>query len=115
MAKKVHVHRWPMESPPWDDSITGKINESINKNPAKKEIRIGDKTIQIQGVEFASLKKIGISVPFFKEECTLIFEAQFGEGLFAHVHITVKSVNFPDVFEQLISWKRRSFPSDPKV
>jgi hypothetical protein len=50
------------------------------------------------------LKKIGASIPFFKDECTLIFEAQF-ENLFAHVHITKKLGNYLELFNQLMSWK----------
>ena len=58
----------------------------------------------IENFQFASLKKIGVSVPFFKDECTIIFEAQF-ENLFAHVHITKKLGNYLELFNQLMSWK----------
>ena len=51
------------------------------------------------------------AVPFFKKECTLIFEAQFCK-LYAHVHITIKSENYVDVFSELTSWKNRVFPND---
>jgi len=105
LSEKIHVHRWPQDSPVWDDSTQKQINDSINKNTEKKQITIKEKTIQIENFEFTSLKNIGISVPFFKEECTLIFEAQFGE-LFAHVHITIKSENYVDVFSELTSWKK---------
>jgi len=98
------VHRWPQDSPIWDDSTQKQIDDSINKNAKKKQVIIKEKTIQIENFEFISLKNIGITVPFFKKECTLIFEAQFGK-LFAHVHITIKSENYVDVFNQLISWK----------
>ena len=81
------------------------MDDTINKNTKKKQITIKEKIIQIENFVFTSLKNIGISVPFFKEECTLIFEAQFGE-LFAHVHISIKSENYVDVFNELISWKK---------
>jgi tRNA/tmRNA/rRNA uracil-C5-methylase (TrmA/RlmC/RlmD family) len=111
LSEKVHVHRWPQDSPEWGDSTQKQIDDSINKNSKKKQVTIKEKTIQIENFEFISLKKIGITVPFFKKECTLIFEAQFCK-LYAHVHITIKSENYVDVFNELTSWKNRIFPND---
>ena len=99
------MHRWPQDSPIWDGSTQKQIDNSINKNSNKKQVIVKEKTIQIENFEFISLKNIGISVPFFKKECTLIFEAQFGK-LYAHVHITIKSENYVDVFNELTSWKK---------
>ena len=104
LADKVHVHRWPRNTPLWSDSVKKELDDSINKNPQKKQIIIGENYIQIENIVFNSLKKIGISVPFFKDECTMILEAQFGE-LFAHIHITTKSGNFLEIFNQLIAWR----------
>ena len=104
LADKVHVHRWPRDTPLWTDSIKKQLDNSINKNPKKKQIIVGEKSVQIENITFNSLKKIGISIPFFKDECTMILEAQF-EEFFAHVHITIKSRNFLEVFNQLISWR----------
>ncbi len=98
------MHRWPQDSLIWDDSTQKQIDDSINKNSNKKQVIVKEKTIQIENFVFVSLKKIGITVPFFKKECTLIFEAQFGK-LYAHVHITIKSENYVDVFSELTSWK----------
>ncbi len=106
LSDKIHVHRWPKDSPIWDDSTQKELDDSINKNPKKKQVTIKEKIIQIENFEFTSLRKIGVSVPFFKEECTLIFEAQFGK-LSAHVHITIKSKNYVDIFNQLVSWKNK--------
>ncbi len=106
LSDKIHVHRWPKDSPIWDDSTQKELDDSINKNPKKKQVTIKEKIIQIENFEFTSLRKIGVSVPFFKEECTLIFEAQFGK-LYAHVHITIKSKNYVDIFNQLVSWKNK--------
>lgn len=111
LCKKIHIHRWPRDSPLWDDSVQKELDDSINKNPAKKQVTIKEDIIQIENFKFTSLKKIGITVPFFKKECTLIFEAQFG-NLFAHVHVTVQSENYVDVFTQLTEWKNRVFPND---
>ena len=111
LSDKIHVHRWPQDSPLWDDLTQKQLDDSINKNSEKKQITIREKTIQIENFEFTSLKNIGITVPFFKKECTLIFEAQFGK-LYAHIHISIKSKNYADVFNQLTSWKNRVFPND---
>jgi len=110
-SDKVHVHRWPHDSPIWDDSVQKELDESINKNPGRIPIVIKEKTIRIGNVEFYSLKKIGITVPFFKKECTMIFESQFG-GLFAHVHVTIKSEHFVDIFNELTVWKNKNSTDD---
>jgi hypothetical protein len=104
LADKVHVHKWPQDTPIWSNSIQKQINDSINKKINQKQIVITGETILIENTTFSSLKKIGVSVPFFKDECTLIFEAQF-ENLFAHVHITKKLGNYLELFNQLMSWK----------
>ena len=104
-ADKVFVHRWPKNSPSWSDSLQKKLDLLLNKNSDKKKIIVNSNSIKIKNFEFTCLKKIGISVPFFKEECVMIFEAQF-EKVFAHVHITIKSNNFIDIFNELISWKK---------
>ncbi|MCV0401710.1 MAG: hypothetical protein K5777_07010 [Nitrosopumilus sp.] len=106
----MHVHRWPKDGPIWDDSVQHELDDSINKNPNKKQVTIKENTIQIENFKFNSLKKVGITVPFFKKECTLIFEGQFG-NLLAHVHVTIKSENYVDVFTELTSWKNRVFPN----
>ena len=111
LADKVHIHRWPMDSPIWDKSTQKELDNSINKNPEKKQVVIKENLIQIENFKFNSLKKIGITVPFFKKECTLIFEAQFG-NLFAHVHVTIKSENYVDIFTGLTSWKNSFFKDD---
>ena len=105
LADKVHIHRWPQDSPIWDDLTQKQLDDSINKKPEKKQVIIKEKTIQIENFKFTSLKQIGISVPFFKKECTVIFEAQF-HNLFAHVHITIKSENYVDIFNELVLWRK---------
>ena len=110
MSDKIFIHRWPHDTSLWGDSVKKQLDESINKNPEKKMVVVRDKIIKIENIEFHSLKKIGISVPFFKDECRMIFEARFGD-LFAHVHITIKSANFLDVFNHLMSWRCKHFPN----
>jgi len=102
----VFVHHWPKNSPPWPDSFQKKLDVSLNKNSDQKKIIVNSNSINIENFEFTCLKKIGISVPFFKEECRMIFEAQF-EKFFTHVHITIKSTNFIELFNELISWKKK--------
>ena len=104
LADKVHIHKWPQDTLVWDDLTLTNIDNSINKKTGYKQITIDNNTVQIENFEFHSLKKIGVSIPFFKDECTVIFEAQFGK-LFTHVHITKKSENFLELFNQLMSWK----------
>ena len=109
ICDKIHVHRWPVDGPIWDDSVKKELDDSINKNTDKKQVTINQNKIQIESFEFTSLKKIGITVPFFKKECTLIFEAQF-RTLLAHVHVTIKSEKYVDVFTELTLWKNSVFP-----
>ena len=105
LAEKVHIHRWPQDSPVWDESTKKQFDESINLNSNKKQIIIQDNYLKIGNFEFNSLKKIGVSVPFFKNECTMILEVQYKQ-LSAHVHITTKSDDYLEIFNRLISWSK---------
>ena len=100
------MHRWPHDTPLWGDDLKKQLDDSINKKPEKKEITVNKSSIKIENFEFDSLKKIGISIPFFKDECTMIFESQFENKFFAHVHITIKSQDYLDVFNKLILWRQ---------
>jgi hypothetical protein len=104
-ADKVHVHRWPQDSPIWNETVKNQFDKFINKNSKKKHIIVRDNYLKIENYEFNSLKKIGVSVPFFKNECTMILEVQNGE-LFAHVHITTKSEDYLDIINKLILWSK---------
>ena len=110
LAEKVHVHKWPMKSPDWSKSVSEKINLYLNKNQEKKQVCIKEKIIKIDDFSFVELKKIGVTVPFFKKETTMIFEGQTMDS-FAHVHITTRSKNYLEIFNNLMSWKNRLFPS----
>ncbi len=111
LAEKVFVHRWPHDTPLWNDETKKKLDDTINKNPEPKKITVNEKLVQIEDFTFSNLIKIGISVPFFKDECRMIFESQFGE-LYAHIHITVKSSEYLEIFSKLKSWKSEFFPND---
>jgi len=103
-AEKVFVHHWPKDSPKWDESLQKKLDVCVNKNKELKKIIVNSDSILIENFLITHIKKIGVSVPFFKNECTLIFEGQF-DNIFAHIHITTKSDNFLNIFNQLMSWK----------
>jgi hypothetical protein len=103
-AEKVYVHYWPKDSPIWDEPLQKKLDKYINKNLNSKKIIVKSNIITIENFQFTHLKKIGVSIPFFKNECTMIFEGKF-KDVFGHIHITTKSDNFLDIFNQLISWK----------
>ena len=108
LADKVFVHRWPHDTPLWGTDTKQQLDSSINKKSEKKHVLVSGKTVKIESFEFNSLKKLGISVPFFKNECRMIFESQFGE-LFAHVHITMKDGEFLEVFNRLMVWKQENY------
>jgi hypothetical protein len=105
-ADKVFVHHWPKDTPKWPESFQKKLDFLINKNSQKKQITVNSNTVEIEKFHFFNLKKIGISIPFFKEECTMIFEAKV-EDVFAHIHITIKFDNFLEVFNELLSWNKK--------
>lgn len=108
-ADKIHVHRWPTTSPIWSESITEKVEKDLNKNTKEIIVVIDNLQIQIDRYAFDTIKKVGLTIPLFKKEATLVFEGHF-EDYYAHVHITTKSHNYLDIFNNLVSWKNRCFP-----
>jgi hypothetical protein len=108
-ADKLHVHHWPLNSSIWSKSTKEKVDLDLNKNPNKKKIMIKDQQIKINDYEFDKIKKIGITVPLFNNQTTLVFEGHF-EDFDAHVHVTTSSQNYVDIFNKLVIWKNRCFP-----
>ena len=108
-ADKVHVHRWPLDSPVWRESTNEKVDLDLNKNKEKKKITINDLQIRINDYEFDKIKKVGVTVPLFKKETTMVFEGHFIDSN-AHIHITTKSQNYLEIFNKLMLWKNRCFP-----
>jgi len=106
LAAKVHVHHWPKETPKWSDSRKTQVDQEINKNKEKKQIQISDSAIQIDNYEFSAIKKIGISIPLFKKQFTMIFEGHCQE-IDAHVHITNKEENYLEIFNKLMNWREQ--------
>lgn len=99
-----------MDSPEWSMSVKEEIDLHLNKNKEKKKIRIKENTIQIDNYSFDEIKKIGVTVPFFKKETTMIFEGRIMK-LYAHIHITTRAKNYLEIFNSLMNWKNRVFPS----
>jgi hypothetical protein len=96
-ADKLHVHHWPSNSPIWSKSTKEKVDLDQ------------DQQIKINEYEFNKIKKIGITVPLFKNQTTLVFEGHF-EDFDAHVHVTTSSQNYVEIFNKLVIWKDRCFP-----
>ena len=111
LAEKVHVHYWPLDKPKWSESRIKKVNEELNTKKGSKKIRIQKNHIFIDEYEFDEIKKVGVSVPFFKKQCTMIFEGHCQE-FYAHIHITTKEKNYLEIFNNLMSWKQENFEED---
>jgi hypothetical protein len=108
-ADKVHVHRWPLNSPVWSKSIKEKIDLDVNKNSEKKKIIINDLQIRINDYEIDKIKKVGVTVPMFKKETTMVFEGHL-VNIDAHIHITTTDHDYLEIFNQLMLWKNKCFP-----
>ena len=108
-ANKVHIHHWPLNSPVWSKSTKENVDLDLNDNAEKKEILIDDQKIRIDDYEFNKIKKVGVTVPLFKNETRMVFEGQF-RNIDAHVHITTNSQNYLEIFNNLMMWKNRCFP-----
>lgn len=102
VSEKVHAHRWPQDSPAWDDPARSLIDGINGTRPGQVIVR--GTSVTVKDVEFHSVGKVGVSVPPFKRECTMIFEAKFG-GFSAHVHITARSDDYAGIFGRLASWR----------
>ena len=111
-ANKVHVHHWPLNSSVWSELTKENVNFDLNSNPEKKDILIEDQKIRINDYEFYKIKKVGVTVPLFKNETRMVFESQF-RNINAHVHITTNSQNYLEIFNKLMVWKNRCFPDFP--
>ncbi len=109
LADKVHIHHWPHETPKWSDSRKKQVEQEIIKNKEKKQIIINEKTIKINNYEFNAIKKVGITIPQFKKQNTMIFEGHC-EEFDAHVHVTTKEKNYVEILNKLLAWREEFFP-----
>ena len=111
-AEKVYFHHWPPETPKWNNSRKEKIDTDINSNLEKKHISINGKSIQINNYVFDNVRKIGLTIPQFKRQSTMIFEGHC-EEFDAHVHVTTRSENYLEIFYNLMKWRDLFFPDTP--
>lgn len=111
LADKIYVHHWPLNTAKWSSEIQEKVNFDLHKNKDKKKIQIKNKQIKINDYLFDHIQKIGVTIPLFKKETTMVFEGKF-EDYFAHIHITSKEKNHLEIFNNLMSWKATLFPED---
>lgn len=107
-AEKVHAHHWPLDTPKWSDLTIKQVDEHLN-NKEKKQLVIKDDSVLIDNYEFKNITKVGITIPLFKKECTLVFEGCF-EKFYAHVHVTTKAKDYLEIFNKLMHWRSRYFP-----
>ena len=107
-AEKVHAHHWPLDTPKWGDLTIKQVDEHLN-NKEKKQIVVKHHSMLIDNYEFENINKVGITIPLFKKECTLVFEGCF-EKFYAHVHITTKAKDYLEIFNKLMHWRSRYFP-----
>ena len=108
LAHKVHIHRWPPDTPRWSPARKTEIAD-FNGGGAPKKVSVKGRTLRVAGYEFDSIRKVGITVPMFKRESTVIFEGRC-EEFYAHVHITTRSADYIDTFNSLIKWREARFP-----
>jgi len=111
-AEKVYFHHWPPETPEWSDSRKNKVNLEINSNSEAKHISINNKSVQINDYMFDNVRKIGLTIPQFKRQCTMIFEGHCNE-FDAHVHITTRNEKYLEIFYNLMKWRDLYFPDTP--
>ncbi len=109
LSTEVYIHRWPLDSPVWCEERKKQIDSQFNQNKEKKRIEILAKSIRIEDLEFCSIKKVGISIPMFKKQNTLIFEGNCQE-FDAHIHVTTKEDDYLQVFEKISAWRDKYFP-----
>jgi len=109
LAEKVHVHHWPLDTPKWSDQTNNQVDQDLNKNKEKKKIVIKSKTILINNYKFTEIKKVGLTIPLFQKQSTLVFEGHF-DKLYAHVHVTTKSQDYLEIFNRLMHWRSKYFP-----
>lgn len=111
VAQKTYVHHWPLNTAKWSKSFETDIEQEINKNGRAKPVTVCQDRIIVGDFEFDSLTKIGITIPPFKREFTIIFEARCS-GFCIHAHITVTSSDYLDTFNRLVYWRDSARPAE---
>ena len=106
-SSKIHVHHWPKNTPEWTQARRDMVKKEFNENK-KNQIVVQDPKVSINGYDFSNIKKVGITIPLFKKQFTMIFEGHC-EEFDAHVHITNKEENYLDIFNKLMLWRESFF------
>ena len=112
LAEKVYFHHWPPTTPEWSVTRKSSIDFDINVNKDRKHVVISDKTVKVNDYLFNSIKKIGLTIPQFKRQSTMIFEGRC-DDFDAHVHITTRAANYLQIFNYLMMWRDEYFPETP--
>lgn len=104
VATKVFVHRWPHDTPEWGSKFKALIDSDVNTNNGTRNVELRDGAVVISGHKFDSLKNVGVSVPFFKKECRVMFEG-VTTGMYAHAHLYVKNPDaYLAAFDTITCW-----------
>ncbi len=119
MADKVFAHRWPRDTPEWTPDDCRFVDEEINIDAQKepvdslgyknlgREISLYGDIVTVGGYAFESVKNVGLSVPFFKDECRMMFEACYDARMYAHFHVYVREEEeYLEAFDMIRRWKR---------
>ena len=110
VATRVFAHKWPRDTPEWGRAFQRLVNDMINTGTSTgcdtREVVLSDRTVAINGLVFESLKNVGVSIPFFKKECRMIFEGLHA-GRHAHVHVYAGLEDeYLDAFGRITRWMR---------
>ncbi len=108
VAHKVTIHRWPHDTPQWSDQRKKQV-EQYSQSSEPKHVYVRGKTVHLDNFKFDSICKIGVTIPLFKRQSTVIFEGRC-EEFYAHVHITTKSNDYLQIFNNLMNWRKNQFP-----
>jgi len=108
-VEKIYLHHWPLNTPKWEEFTINEIDEKLNRNKEKKQITVTSEFIIINNYKLEGIKKVGLTIPLFKKQCTLVFECHFGDT-YAHVHITIEIEKYLEIFNKLMEWREKYFP-----
>ena len=106
-ATKVFAHRWPHDTPKWSGDFQEAVDAKINTSSALRKVELADRSVTINGCGFEALKNVGVSVPFFRKECRMMFEGVC-MGNYAHVHVyaALGADRYLEAFAGIADWMR---------
>lgn len=106
-ATKVFAHRWPHDTPEWSMDFREIVDAKINTSSTLRRVELADRRVTINGCCFERLKNMGVSVPFFRKECRMMFEGVC-MGNYAHVHVyaALGEDRYVESFAGIADWMR---------